>query len=377
MGEWFHDHSQALCYASAMTARNYALLHKHTAIQTSLFDFTFDPPKDSDSVYVNSLAFYDLMPKYVFNSRYTKKRKGSEDYRTLQKVSYDFTLYGKNYTNIITPARITRTEKKNGKVVRTYDIDLFPGKREQVIEWAARIAAKRGSGTRFLDAHAGAEFNLYQLQQICAELGHKMSYAQLREGLMVCMMCNIQTVCESDGDVFTASSAIFPFGAIQEPQGRSKATRTYAAFHPFVTAGITKVEFRQIDIKKANDYPGCIDRWPHLKLMHDYRYVDGRPLGPTFNLNASTIIACSGAGPFKRKRAGFAAVREAVKRLETGGDIEPETEEQPHHIGRGQIDDITFNIRGTRNFTKMMKASLAARKVITERYEKFGSGKAA
>lgn len=349
-----------------MAGKPYIALRKRTAVQTTLFDFTFDVPegKKGEIIYVNSLAFYDLMPKYVFNSRYTKLRSGSEKYKTLDKASCDFTLYGKRYTNIITPARITRTERKGG-VVKTYDIDLFPGKREQVIEWAVRIAAKRGSGTKFLDSHAGAEFTLYQLQQVCAELGHRMSYAQIREGLMVGMMCNIQTVCENDGDTFTANSAIFPFGAIQERQGSgSTATRTYVAFHPFVTAGITKIEFRQIDIKKATDYPGCIDRWLHMKLMHDYRYVDGSPLGPVFNLNASTIIACSGAGPFRRKRAGFEAVREALKRLENGGDIEPNPEERPHYNSRGRVEDITFNIRGTRAFAKMMKASLAVKNIL-------------
>lgn len=354
-----------------MAGKPYVALQKRTAVQTTLFDFTLEPPQATKDaiLYVNSLAFYDLMPKCVFNSRYTKQRSGSAKYRTLDKVSYDFTLYGKRYTNIITPARITRTERK-GSTPQTYDIDMFPGKREQVIEWAVRIAAKRGAGTRFLDSHAGAEFTLYQLQQICDELGHGMSYAQLREGLMVCMMCNIQTVAEDGADVFTASSAIFPFGAIQERQGTTRATRTYVAFHPFVTAGIRKVEFRQIDIKKASDYPGCIDRWLHMKLMHDYRFVDGSPLGPTFNLNASTIIACSGAGPFKRKRDGFAAIRAAFRRLQDKGDIEPSYEEKPHRDASGLVDDITFDIRGTRAFAKMMKTSLAARNIIQDRLTK-------
>lgn len=347
-----------------MPGKPFAALRKQSVIQTTLFDFTFDPPQDraGEILYVNSLAFYDLMPKYVFNSRYTKQRSGGENYRTLDKVAYSFTLNSRRYTNIITPARITRAARDGGG-----DIDMYPGKREQVIEWAVRIAAKRGAGTLLLDSYAGAEFTLYQLQKICAELGHEMSYAQLREGLMVMMKSNIQTICEDEADQFTAMSTIFPFGAIHERQHNSKATRTYVAFHPFVTAGIKDVTFRQIDIKKVTAYPGSIARWLHLKLMHSFVFADGVPGGQTFNLNASTIIACSGAGPFARPRDGIAAVRKALASLHEGGDIEANPTERLHYSPQGSVIDVTFDIRGTRSFAKAMKTSLGAHRVVKER----------
>lgn len=356
-----------------MPGKPFAALRKQSVIQTSLFDFTFDPPQDraADILYVNSLAFYDLMPKYVFNSRYTKRRSGSDNYRTLDKVAYGFTLNGRRYTNIITPARITRPKRDGGG-----DIDMYPGKREQVIEWAVRIAAKRGAGTMLLDAYAGVEFSLYQLQKICAELGHEMSYAQLREGLLVMMKSNIETICEDGPDQFTASSTIFPLGAIRERQNNSKATRTYVAYHPFVTAGIGEVNFRQIDIKKVTAYPGAIARWLHLKMMHNYVYADGVPGGRTFNLNASTIIACSGAGPFARPRDGIAAVRKALASLHDGGDIEANPAERLHYSPNGSIIDVTFDIRGTRTFAKAMKTSLGAHRVVKERLAARDSAKA-
>jgi hypothetical protein len=351
-----------------MLGKPFAALRKQTVIQTSLFDFTFDPPQDraGDILYVNSLAFYDLMPKYVFNSRYTKRRSGGQSYRTLDKVAYGFTLNGRRYTNIITPARISRSTRDGGRDGGG-DIDMYPGKREQVIEWAVRIAAKRGAGTLLLDTYAGAEFTLYQLQKICAELGHEMSYAQLREGLMVMMKSNIQTICEDGPDQFTASSTLFPLGAIRERQQNSKATRTYVAFHPFVTAGIKDVNFRQIDIKKVTAYPGAIARWLHLKLMHSYVFADGVPGGQTFNLNASTIIACSGAGPFARPRDGIAAVRKALASLHAGGDIEANPAERRHLSPSGSVIDVTFDIRGTRTFAKAVKTSLGAHRVVKER----------
>jgi hypothetical protein len=352
-----------------MAGKPFTALHRQSLIQAQLFDFTLTPPLQRAEVvlYVNSRNFYDLMPKHVSNSRYTKQRQGGETYWTRDKARYDFSLYGGDYTNIITPARISRTEK-NGSSVRVFDIDMFPGRREWAIEWAVRIAAKRGAGTMLLDSHAGAEFTLYQLQRILEEIGHEMSYAQIREGLEVAMKCNIQTLSQSGDTRFKASSAIFPLGAIRERLHSAKAAHTYVAYHPFVTAGIKDLEFRQIDILKVAAYPGAIDRWIYLRLMHDYRYADGVPGGQCFNLKASTILACSGAGPFRRTREGLAAVRKALRRLAEGGDIEPNPAER-HHLGpKGAVIDVTFDLRGSRPFARAMKEANGAAKLVAARF---------
>ncbi len=275
--------------------------------------------------YTNSFEFYDLAPKYVVGLVLDPDSGEAVDVKQRPYLPTQVRRFMYHDQELILELSPARVRQKGGG-----ERDMFPGRREQVIEDALRRIAIEKHRTRYEQDMAGVTFSFHELRKELEARGHGFPFAEIKEAIRVANKCNM-TVKGKNGEQLV-SSPLFPVIAID---GRGENGKAYVAFNPLVTKGILDLDFRQLNYETSMGMKSSIGRWLHRRLTH--RYTQASYVDNGYNIKASTIIRDSGLCNYSRLRDALRAVEEAVEELKTSGVINNFTSESLRE-GRKRVD---------------------------------------
>jgi hypothetical protein len=245
--------------------------------------------------YSQSLELWDQAPKYVVGP--ILDTDGSiierpKTCRTLPTQLRHFVHDGMPMSIQITPAWLL---ERHG-----IERHFFPCMREQLLEQTIRRIAISNQRTEECPhvSHGrlyGARFTLGEVCRELAQTGHKCSWEQVRQALLVASG-SILTLDLGSGTP-PIRAPIFP--VISLPSGVDQDA--VVKFHPLVTTAITAFDFRQIDyICWMEKLQSIQARWLFRRLTHQYIQAG---YTNNFNILATTIICESGLFTRTAKRS--------------------------------------------------------------------------
>jgi hypothetical protein len=312
--------------------------------QASLWDDMWRSEK-----HINSVAIYDLMPKYVLNSEAHRResvRDGS--YKYLPVHTQDFSHDGRAYTISITPARIKDDDGT--------EIDYYPGEREHVIELALRRIMIANQRTEYFHTgrtpEAGLRFTLSELRRELIRRKAEFNFSQIRHAIAVMNTCSV-AVRSKDGTLKVVAP-LLPNVAIRQ-RGESDDDETFVTFHPLITAAINKVEFRRLDYDSHLQLRSELARWLHFRLVHSYTQASAGVSTRPYNISGRSIIADFGLA-HKQERDAFRKIRQALDELKRAGKILGYTVERKTGL-RGAIVDEIYSIIPSPEFGEEQKGA--------------------
>ena len=295
--------------------------------QMALFGFLeLEKTEKEKQIYSNTVELYDFIPKYVWTRR-IKRING----QFLLPLKREFEHRGVRYKVIITPARI---EDRNGVVK-----DRFPGEREELVEDALRKLACYGKGY-FLDEEASVVFDIKDLREELADVGHTFSFDEIKEALYICAKTNIEVITENGEAVFISN--LFETLLLQpwsEWSRKRKDPSSYVRFNSLVTGSIKRRTFRQLDYKTCMSYNHILARWLHKRMSHFYTQASA--LFP-YHIMLSTIIRDSSVTAYKRMGDNFIQIRNALDEMKEK-EVVRRYEDEKIYEGR-KLVDVKFTI---------------------------------
>lgn len=308
--------------------------------QLKLFELVaVDEPEFSSTI-----ELYDAIPKYHWGKRPPAPKEDG----LLGPLERKFSHKGKDYKVTIVPAYI---EDRKGEWRQ-----VFPGKREEFVEDALRKIAVDKKGVYIID-QASVFFTLYELRKELKKMGHTYSNAQLREAIHVCQGANM--ILEDAGGSIMFRHALF--GAVglmtkEDWKRHGKNAKCVLQFHPLVTDSINQMTYRPINYPQVMGYKEDLARWFYKRLAHQYLQAG---FGKKYEILLSTIIQNSSMKPAPRLRKNLEKVRNALKVMQSRGDVMIWKEEKILE-GRRIVDakfiiqtSIPFNREITRANVKM------------------------
>ncbi len=312
----------------------------------------FEQVQPDNGQFTNSIALYDIMPKYVWQSEQARREGG-----TLPVIKRAFIHDGDEYHLEIKPARLTFDDGS--------EIEYYPAEREQIIEEALRKIAIDKRRTRLIDKQVGVYFTIYELDAELRRIGHGMPKKAIREALYVCNACTIQVKARKNGKTMV-SAPIFPVMALRSrnDEGFVDDTESMITFNPLVSAAIMSLDFRQLNYETNVRLKSVVSRWLHKRLSHRYHWArtDGEP----FRIKGSTVVRDSGMGAYQRQRDAFRAISKALEELEEARVVASWIGHQVLGANR-RIEDIDFEIHPSPEFAREMRMANHARGLVSER----------
>jgi hypothetical protein len=297
----------------------------------------------------NAIDLWDSVPKYSISRQAMSKTRMME--RFLEKYTSAFHHRGREYSCTITPARVIDLDGK--------ERDFYPSATEELIEEALRkISTDQQSG--FFDKpnfRSGVLFSMYALREELARHGHTRSYQEIRHALDVMSTSIIEiTVQNERGEVETIRSAYLPaMASVTRNKLRDDPQAKWAVqFHPFVTAGIDQLNYRQFDYVKLMSHRNQLTRWLHKYLIFKWPMAE---LSKTFEIRYSTVKRDSGLlNNYTRERAAIDALDDAFNELKEK-DILYSFERQNITGLRNKIFDVVFTLHPSISFVTEVKAA--------------------
>lgn len=312
----------------------------------------FEQVQPDNGQYTNSIALYDIMPKYVWQSEQSRREGG-----TLPVVKRTFVHEGDEYQVEVKPARLTFDDGT--------EMEYYPAEREQIIEEALRKIAIDKRRTRLIDNQVGVYFTVYELDAELRRIGHGMPKRMIREALYVCNNCSIQVKSSRNGKT-VVSAPIFPVLALRSrsTEGFIDDTESMITFNPLVSAAIMSLDFRQLNYETTVRLKSVISRWLHKRLAHRYHWA--RADGDPFRIKGSTVVRDSGMGAYQRQRDAFRAISKALDELAASKVI---SRWEAHHVlgANRRIEDVDFEIHPSMEFVKEMRLANHVRGLVSER----------
>lgn len=302
-------------------------------------------PSEDDHKYSNTIAFYDSMPKYHFDSRGIKELREANGGKYLDTMVREFEYQNKTNTLIITPARI-RTKDGNER-------EYFPGLREQNVEEALRKLACDQNNAVWLDEEAGVQFSLYQLQKELENTGHSIHIDSLKEALMI-LNHTIMEVSTKDGKQAMMSAPLFPLVALinRDQYLEDTDSKCLVKFHPLVTASIKKIDYRQFDYERWMKYKTILARYLDKRLsMH----FSNAAINKTYNIKLSTVIQGSGIAASQSHSQNDRKMDRAIEEL-INSNVVCDVKKDIRREGK-RITDIKYDFIPTLDFISEMKKS--------------------
>lgn len=240
-------------------------------------------------------------------------------------------------------------------------IEYYPSAREELIEQALRrLATEKASG--FFDdsqPRSGLHFTLYRLRQELAARGHSMTHRDLAEGLDVLSLSHIDIETEDQDSLglrkFGRTSFIVNLAGVKrEDLDRDPHARWYVEFHPFVTASIDKIAYRQFNYDRWMKGRTQLARWLINQLVLKYTQA---ALGNSFVMKYSTIKRDSGLlGGYKLERQAVAALDEAWDELKELGVLTSYRKDEQRGA-RAKLEDVSYTLMPTRVFASEQRAA--------------------
>jgi hypothetical protein len=298
----------------------------------------------------NAIDLWDNVP------RYSVSRKAMDDARIdglfLKRHRAQFHYKGRTFTRTLTPARV---EDLDG-----VDRDYYASANEELIEDALRkIATEQHSGYFDKPNHrSGTVFTLYMLRKELRRRGHTRSYQEIVLGLNIMSgsIIEITEQSEEGQEQLLVRSAYLPLLAAVS-RGRLRddpKAKWMVQFHPFVTASIDQVTYRQFNYHLMMSHSTQLARWLHKQLTLKYTFAS---LATPFEMRYSTVKRDSGLlQNYTRDRDAIDALHKAFTELKEHKLLLGLTRQ--NIIGpRGKLRDVAFSLMPSLDFIRDTKAS--------------------
>jgi hypothetical protein len=186
---------------------------------------------------------------------------------TLEK---EFVIRGEPFVVTIHPARL-QDRDKDGKIVREYEV--YPGRREELIEDALRKLACTRSRAVMLDQQVGLVFTIYELREELKKMGHTFNHPQIKEDLLTLRKAIVEINGKSrKGKALVAESIISSFGAANFDDWKEggKKAKCYVKFSALVSRAIVKNRYRLFNYDICMSYKSDFARCLHKRLALNF-----------------------------------------------------------------------------------------------------------
>ncbi len=336
-----------------MKEKPFSDMEKRKPLQLLLFE---DIPAE-DKKHSNTVALYDLMPKYVYKQTALHRSISTDGkFSSYAPIERQFEYAGVLYDLKITPARL----EKEGKF-----IDFFPGEREEIVHMAILKIAIQKRRAQFVESKfMGVPFSFYELRKELARIGKKYSLDELKDAIRIMHHAGLEI--SADG-VAMISSSLYPVMGIRQKQPDGTET-TFVLFHPFLREAIEKMEFRQIDYALNGSLKSYVSRWIHIKLTHQYRQASASPLVQPYNFSARSAIRDAGM-PLKEFRFSVVRIRKALDELKEKKIVSSYEEKPVYDVNdKRKILDVIFYVRVTTHFTDEQRRANAIHRDLEVRH---------
>lgn len=267
---------------------------------------------------------------------------------------------------MIQPALIEQKDDK-GKPKKTPDgkpvtIAYYPSANEELVEEALRKLAVDQECGFFANekpaARSGVVFSLYQLREELKQRGHTRSFDEIKLSLDILSGSNITIVANA------TTSIDMPFGKSNYLAAMTGVTRKdmkndpdkkwMVQFHPFVTASIDKLSYRQFNYHRLMSHTTQLARWLHKQLILKYTFAS--KLTP-FEIRFSTIKRDSAMlDNYARPRKAQEACDFSMSELKEHGVL-TDVDRHVETGERGKILDIIYKIVPSNEFVAEVKAA--------------------
>lgn len=300
-----------------------------------------------DERLTNTVALYDLAPRFVF---FTEERK---DRKYLDAIQRSFQFAGSQYDLVLTPARILEGDK---------EWDEYPGEREQLVEDVIRRLAVDRNRLRVKSKNEVVlTFTLYEIRRELARLKHSLRLDEIKRALTILSKSHIEiTRFDSGSDTedqpggkkgknkkgkSILHSSAFPVLAIRTQDDEDDA-ETFVQLNPLVAQSIRTMEFDQVNYEWMMRIQGPLSRWVFkrisIQLMNSHN-----PDTKLAVLKASDIAQCFGMAR-SRWRDCLRRIDTAMEALRTHG-VAASIDRDEEFEGRKKTD-ITYIVHLTDTF---------------------------
>jgi hypothetical protein len=265
----------------------------------------------------HTLDFFDAIPKYPVSVTTAVAK--------LEPIEVPFSLLGKKYTALISPARVKLAETGEQRLV-------FPGSREELVERALRFIAVQQIARTRLTPHAETGqavtvfFTLSMLRRHLEDLGHGFKLSAIKEALDILSDTLIETRLESHDDEpgqskrrrFMKGTILSNYsGDFAEGDQTGEESRAAMTFHPAATAAILQLAFYPINQLRVGRLKRPLARWLTTRMSHNYRQARKNSFvqNEGYHISLKTILEERGLPREARLRDNLKSVREALTEM--------------------------------------------------------------
>ena len=326
--------------------------------QLSLFQSFLANDDAQRDILSNAIDLWDSIPRYSVSRRRQDELRQPGGYLPIRKATFQYR--GISLTAVVRPARLELRNEQGKPTGET--VEYYPSAREELIEHALRrLATEQPSG--FFDEsqpRSGLYFTLYRLRQELAAQGHSMTHRDLAEGLDILSLGGLDIETEGDHDAlgvrkFGRSTFIANLAGVKrEDLDLNPNARWYVEFHPFVTASIDKIAYRQFNYHRWMQCRGQLGRWLISQLVLKYTQA---AQATSFTMKYSTIKRDSGLlDGYKLPRQAVAALDEAWEELKEREVLASYTKAEERGA-RAKLIDVSYTLLPTRTFSTEQRAA--------------------
>ncbi len=322
--------------------------YREKSSQLALFEIL----DTSDSEYSNTIELYDALPKFVWSSTEVDKTKNNV-------ITRQYKSRGNNYEVKLKPAVV---ERRNPGTGETVSVLIYPGPREEIIEEALRKFAVNGHAfeTDSESKEVGVYFTVSMLRKELARTGHSYSHQEVLEALDVMSSAVVEVGLATKGkgrDAIRGNMLNNLMLTSRDQYQENSATKCYATFHPLVTQGIRRQQFRLYDYSVSMALKSDLARYMFKRMSH---YWAQAALNAPYEFKLVTFLSSTPRGLSEKMKDNLRAVRNALKVLVEGDVILPEWSEMliKDPNDKRVTVNAEFALLPTETFVKhMMKAN--------------------
>ncbi len=338
-------------------------LATRNAQQLCLFQQFLCNTDDERQKLSNSIELWDAVPRYSVSRQAMVKLR--DEHGNLPLLQLEFEYRGTKFNASIQATQIEEKDEK-GKVIKKdgkpVTIAYYPSANEELVEEALRKLAvdqEKGFYTNEKpSARSGVVFSLYQLREELKQRGHTRSFDEIKLSLDILSGSNINIIANSP------TTIEMPFGKSNYLAAMTGVTRKdmitdpnkkwMVQFHPFVTASIDKLSYRQFNYDQLMSHTTQLARWLHRQLILKYTFASRTK---PFEMRYSTIKRDSAMlDNYARETNAQKACDISVNELIENGVL-VSLNRQPKTGARGKILDIVYTLVPSGEFVAEVKAA--------------------
>lgn len=306
------------------------------------------PERQKD--YSRTIELYDAINKYVWHRIAKKDRIAG---RFLDTIVREFEFRNVPYKVRLIPARV---EVRKGN-----EIDVFPGKREELVEDTLRKMAVEGDGV-FLNNQVGVLFTLYKLQLKLKKAGHDYNITQLKQAMEVCTGAQIELSTKVGDEKVVFKGPYFQNMGLKTTSDwkkTGKEAKCFVVFNALVTNAVKDKKYQLLDYDKCMSYKSNLARWLHKRLSHNYVQASWNN---SYEIWLTSIIRDSGVKKYSSIRNNLRETKKALDELVKQDTILSYDDSDRRVKGR-KLVDVKFKLKPSMSFVKDMKKSHALKRL--------------